>query len=99
MNCEHGTDPRGCPQCAPALVERFKTIGEAFAIARDLARCVHAVTIAVGPYQMCRSCGARRTLAPAGSRGLSLWRLPDITQRAATLAARADLSNPFKVTS
>lgn len=98
MNCEHNRDPRSCPTCAPALVERFKTIGEAFAIARDLARCVHAVTVHVGPYHMCRSCGAMRTLPQAGARGLSLWRLPDIAQRAATLAARADLSNPFKVT-
>lgn len=97
--CPHGADPRACAVCAPELVERFKTIAEAFAIVRDLGRCVHALTLAFGPLQVCRSCGARRSVAPPGSRGLSPWRTPDLVARAVTLAARADLADPWKARS
>jgi hypothetical protein len=95
MNCPHGRDPRSCTVCAPELVERFKTIAEAFAIVRELGRCPHPLVLTLGPMQVCRGCGARRAL-PQPGQSLGAWRIPDVTARAAALAARADLSNPFK---
>lgn len=90
MNCAHNRDPRSCAVCAPQLVERFQVIGEAFAIVRELGRCLHTTYLAAGPWHVCHACGARRA-APKG-----IWKVPDVTKRAVALAARADLSNPFK---
>jgi NMD protein affecting ribosome stability and mRNA decay len=93
MNCPHGRDPRACPTCAPELVERFKTIAEAFAIVRELARCTHAATpqaLGVGGVDavLCRMCGAQR------HRGV--WTPAGLGARAKRLDAAADLSSPFR---
>lgn len=85
-SCTHGHDPRQCPVCAPELVERFKTIGEAFAIVQQMSRCQH---VEGGGAVFCGMCGARKMTG-------GTWKRSLLGERAYRLASRSDLSNPFK---